>query len=57
MTGAISTNLKRAMLNAGIDLMGGRMGIVSAVHTDMEVDQTIAAFEQGLDALRREGHI
>ena len=57
MTGSISTNLKRAMLNAGVDLMGGRMGIVSAVHTDAEIDQTIAAFEQGLDALRHEGHI
>ena len=57
MTPAISMNLKRAMLNQGVDLMGGRMGIVSATHTDAEIDRTLAAFEEGLDALRREGKV
>ncbi len=57
MTGTISMNLKRAMLNTGVDLMGGRMGIVSATHTDAEIDRTLAAFEEGLDALRREGKV
>ena len=55
MSGAMSMNLKRAMLNAGVDLMGGRGGIVSATHTDADVDQTLAAFEEGFDALRRDG--
>jgi glutamate-1-semialdehyde 2,1-aminomutase len=55
MSGAMSMGLKRAMLNAGVDLMGGRGGIVSATHTDADVDQTLASFEEGLDALRRDG--
>ncbi|MQF83030.1 aminotransferase class III-fold pyridoxal phosphate-dependent enzyme [SAR202 cluster bacterium AD-802-E10_MRT_200m] len=55
MSGVLAMNLKRAMLNSGIDLMGGRMGIVSASHNEEDVDRTLAAFEEGLDAMRREG--
>ena len=57
MPAGLAMQLKRAMLNTGVDLMGGRMGIVSAVHTDAEIDQTIDAFEDGLGALRGEGVI
>ena len=57
MTTAMSMSLKRAMLNAGVDLMGGRGGIVSATHSDADVDQTLAAFEAGFDALRRDGMV
>jgi glutamate-1-semialdehyde 2,1-aminomutase len=55
MQPAMSAVLKLAMLNTGVDLMGGRMGIVSAAHNDAEVDRTLAAFEEGLAAMRREG--
>ena len=57
LTAAMSMSLKRAMLNAGVDLMGGRGGIVSATHSDADVDQTLAAFEAGFDALRRDGMV
>lgn len=55
MSGELPMNLKRAMLNSGVDLMGGRMGIVSAAHDERDVERTIEAFEVGLDAMRREG--
>jgi len=57
MSGTLAMNLKRAMLNSGIDLMGGRMGIVSAAHSEEDVERTIEAFEEGLDAMRREGFV
>jgi glutamate-1-semialdehyde aminotransferase len=43
------------MLNAGVDVMGGRGFIVSASHTDAEVDKTLAAFEECLSAMREDG--
>ena len=45
---------KRGMLNAGVDIMGGRGFIVSASHGDGEVDRTLAAFEQCLAAMRQD---
>ena len=43
---------KRAMLNAGVDIMGGRGFIVSAVHTEKDVDRTLLAFEECLTKMR-----
>ena len=45
---------KRAMLNVGVDTMGGRGFIVSAAHRDEDVDRTLAAFEETLSNMRRE---
>ena len=45
---------KRAMLNAGVDIMGGRGFIVSASHSEAEVDRTLSAFEECLAAMREE---
>lgn len=45
---------KRAMLNAGVDIMGGRGFIVSAVHTEKDVDRTLLAFEECLTKMRRD---
>ena len=45
---------KRGMLNAGVDIMGGRGFIVSASHGDGEVERTLAAFEQCLAAMRQD---
>jgi glutamate-1-semialdehyde aminotransferase len=46
---------KRAMLNNGVDFMTGSEFVVSSEHTDKNVDDTIAAFEKAIAALRREG--
>ncbi|MBI4233948.1 MAG: aspartate aminotransferase family protein [Chloroflexi bacterium] len=55
MPPTVALSLKQAMLNAGVDLMGGRMGIVSGAHSEQDVGQTLKAFEDALGAMRREG--
>jgi len=45
--------LKRGMLNCGVDLMRNG-GFVSAVHSEEDVDATLAAFEETLADMRRE---
>ena len=54
---AISTpeQFKRAMLNEGIDIMHGNKFILSATHTNREVDQTIEAFGRAVRGMKREG--
>ena len=47
--------LKLAMLNEGVDMMGGIGFIVSAAHREEDVDRTAIAFEGSLQALRSEG--
>mgnify|MGYP005858857155 CR=1 FL=1 len=47
--------LKRALLNAGVDLMGRGDFIVSAVHREGDIDRTIEGVEEALGALRGEG--
>jgi glutamate-1-semialdehyde 2,1-aminomutase len=49
------TELKRGLLNHGVDIMGRDAFLVSAAHTENEIDQTLAAFEQTLDSVRAEG--
>jgi len=49
--------LKRSMLNAGVDIMGGRGFLVSATHGEGEIDRTVAAFEEALTAMRDEGMV
>ena len=56
-SGDISGPLKLAMLNEGVDMMGGIGFMVSAVHTEEEIDRTSEAFERSLVALRNEGII
>ena len=52
---AVTVALKRAMINAGVDMMGRGAFIVSAAHREQEVDHTLEAFEGALAAMRREG--
>jgi glutamate-1-semialdehyde 2,1-aminomutase len=49
--------LRLAMLNNGVDLKGWRGGIVSAAHTEADVEWTLAAWRQSLRALREEGEL
>ena len=51
---AVTAPLKRAMLNAGVDIMGRGAFIVSSAHREQEVDCTLAAFEEALGAIRKE---
>ena len=46
--------LKWGMLNRGVDLMRNG-GLVSAVHSEPDVEATLAAFEETLADMRREG--
>ena len=52
---AATISLKRALINAGVDLMSRGSFIVSATHGEQEVDRTLEAFEEALAAMRREG--
>lgn len=55
MPPAVVQALKRSMLNAGADLMAGRNFIVSSTHREQDIDRTVAAFEQAVSAMRKEG--
>ena len=50
----VKQGFKKAMLNAGVDTMGGSGLIVSGFHGNEDVSMTITAFEQALTALREE---
>lgn len=52
---SLHLHLKRALLNEGVDIMGGRTLLLMGVHTEEDIDQTLAGFESALTALRREG--
>jgi glutamate-1-semialdehyde 2,1-aminomutase len=49
------TALKRGLQNRGVDIMGRDAFLVSATHTERDIDDTLAAFEQSLAAVRAEG--
>ncbi len=49
------TELKLGLQNRGVDIMGRDAFLVSATHTEQDVDQTLAAFESTLAALRNDG--
>jgi glutamate-1-semialdehyde 2,1-aminomutase len=52
-----SSMIKLAMLNEGVDMMGGIGFMVSAVHCEDDIDLTAEAFERALIALREERFI
>ena len=53
----VTSELKRALVNAGVDIMGRGAFIVSAAHREQDVDRTAEAFAEALGALQREGVI
>lgn len=55
MDRGIPGHLNQAMLNEGVDLMGGSKFIVSAAHTQKDVTDTVSAFERGVRALQEDG--
>ena len=50
--GEKATLIKIAMLNEGVDMMGGIGFMLSAAHTENEIGRTAEAFERALTALR-----
>ena len=50
-----SETLKLAMLNEGVDMLGGIGFMVSSSHEEEHIDRTIEGFENALGALRDEG--
>ncbi|MBI2165294.1 MAG: aspartate aminotransferase family protein [Chloroflexi bacterium] len=57
MPPGLAGHMKRSLLNSGVDLMAssGITGLVSAVHGEKEIQQTLRAFEEALTSLRHEG--
>ena len=47
--------LKRGLQNSGVDIMGREGFLVSASHTEREIDHTLEAFGKTLAAIREEG--
>ena len=54
---AATTAMKRGLQNRGVDIMGRETLLVSGVHNEVEVDQTIEAFTDTMAAVRAEGLI
>lgn len=57
MPGDKTNLIKLAMLNEGVDTMGGIGFMLSSAHTENEVGRTAKAFEHALTALRDDGII
>ena len=49
------TGIKRALQNHGVDIMGRDAFLVSATHSEADIDATLAAFEATLAEVRAEG--
>ena len=49
--------VRRALLNAGVDAMRGCWFILSALHTERDIDDTLQAFEKALSQMRAEAAI
>ena len=54
---AATTAMKRGLQNRGVDIMGRETILVSGVHNEADVDQTIEAFADTMAAVRAEGLI
>ena len=52
---AATTGMKRGLQNLGVDIMGRDSFLVSATHSEQEIDRTLEAFENTLSAMRAEG--
>ena len=52
-----TTAMKRGLQNRGVDIMGRETILVSGVHNEAEIDQTVEAFSDTMAAVRAEGLI
>ena len=54
---AATTAMKRGLQNRGVDIMGRETILVSGVHNEVDIDQTIDVFSDTMAAVRAEGLI
>ena len=52
-----TTAMKRGLQNRGVDIMGRETILVSGVHNEADIDQTVEAFSDTMAAVRAEGLI
>ncbi len=52
---AIQHNFRQAVQNHGVDLMSRCSGVLSGVHTEADIDQTLEGFDGAIKALLAEG--
>ena len=52
---ALTKGLRCALLLGGVDFFGGWRAMLSAAHTDADLDRTIVAFSDAIDMLRADG--
>ncbi len=52
---AVKNELCLRLLQHGVATMGARMFIMSAAHTKEDIDQTVKAFGDSIDAMIAEG--
>jgi glutamate-1-semialdehyde 2,1-aminomutase len=53
----IVAKLRMAMLLGGVDITGWPGGTNTAVHTDDDLERTVAAFREAVVMLKREGEL
>ncbi|MEM7407446.1 MAG: aminotransferase class III-fold pyridoxal phosphate-dependent enzyme [Pseudomonadota bacterium] len=53
----VTNKLRLALMIEGVDMSGKPGGLVSAVHTDADIDATVAALGRALDRLQAEGEV
>ncbi len=51
----VMSHFRKALLNEGVDVQGGWSWRPTAAHTEADIDFTIEAFDQSVNAMRREG--
>jgi glutamate-1-semialdehyde 2,1-aminomutase len=52
---AIQTGFRQALQVRGVDLMSRCSGVLSGVHTEADIDQSLEAFDGAINALLQEG--
>ena len=51
---AFTSALRLALINAGMDTARGALLMVSAAHTEKDINDTVNAYEEALTALQKE---
>ena len=53
----MQSNFRKALQVRGVDLMSRTSGVLSGVHTEADIDQSIDAFDGAIRAMMEEGLI
>jgi hypothetical protein len=52
---AVQNGFRQALQVRGVDLMSRCSGVLSGVHTEADIDQSLAAFDGAIHAMLSEG--